>query len=418
MSSFCGIDFGTSNSTIGVEQQGRPVLLPLEQGQVTLPSALFFNFDDDRICFGREAIIDYIDGEYGRLMRSLKSILGTSLMGQATHLGQWQATYPDIIIQFLSELKSRAEAQTGEPLTQLVAGRPVHFVDGDKEADDWAQDTLEDMYRRVGFSDVEFQFEPIAAAIDYEQQLSREELALIVDIGGGTSDFTIIRLSPTGLHKVDRYEDILATMGVHIGGNDFDRRFSLFKAMPELGMNSYMKGESRLEMPKAPYFDLSTWHLIHNQYEKNNIYNIQDLKLRAERPDLVERLLKLLKNQDGHRLIAHVEESKIHLAEFLEGELDLEFIEDGLTLSCHRDEFEQATEKELSGIHDTIQQTLRQAQTRPEQINSIFLTGGTTGLPSVRKAVRSIFPQSNVVEGDRFGSVGVGLALDAMRRFS
>lgn len=394
------------------------MLLPVENGQVTLPSALFFNFDDNRTCFGREAIEDYIDGEFGRLMRSLKSILGTSLMSQTTHLGQRNVSYTEIIADFISELKKRAEAQTGDVLTKVVAGRPVHFVDGDKIADDTAQEALAEVYRKVGFKDVLFQFEPIAAAIHYEQQLQQEELALIVDIGGGTSDFTLIRLSPERMLKTDRFSDILATTGVHIGGNDFDRRFNLFKAMPMLGMHSFVQGSSRLGMPTAPYFELATWHLIHKQYERNNIHNIQQLKLRAEKPELVERLLKVLRNQDGHRLISHVEESKIHLAEHLEGKLDLSFIEDDLMLACHRDEFDEATEKEVTSIAETVRETLVLGQISPEKISSIFLTGGTTGLPSVHRAVKSIFPNGKLVEGDRFGSVGAGLTLDAMRRFA
>ena len=136
MNSICGIDFGTSNSTIGVVEQGHPILLPVEPGRANMPSALFFHFEDHRTSFGSEAIDDYIDGEYGRLMRSLKSILGTSLMNQTTQVGMRRVTYPEIIAEFVSELKKRAETQTGETLTQVVAGRPVHFVDGDKEADD------------------------------------------------------------------------------------------------------------------------------------------------------------------------------------------------------------------------------------------------------------------------------------------
>ena len=118
MSSICGIDFGTSNSTIGVVQQGVPILVPLEKGQITLPSAMFYNFDEQRICFGRAAIDDYIDGEYGRLMRSLKSILGTSLMNQATQLGPRTVSYAEIIAEFIAELKVRAEALHDKELTK------------------------------------------------------------------------------------------------------------------------------------------------------------------------------------------------------------------------------------------------------------------------------------------------------------
>ena len=418
MALICGIDFGTSNSTIGVVEDGRPRLLPLENAERTLPSALFFNFDENTVSYGRAAIDDYIDGEFGRFMRSLKTILGTTLANQKTHIKQRQVSYSEIIGEFIAEMKRRAESQLGESLERLVLGRPVHFVDGDKSADDNAQQALADICRKIGFKEVEFQFEPIAAALDYEQQLTGEELSLIVDIGGGTSDFTIIRLAPENSKKADRYQDILATTGVHVGGNDFDRRFNLAKAMPELGMRSFMKMPKRLELPSSPYFDLATWHLIHNQYQRSNIHSMQELLRHAEQPKLVERMINLLKNQDGHRLIGQIEACKIELASATRAKLDLDFIEAELYLDCQREEFDAATAREVEAIANTIQQSLTSAQINAQQINSVFLTGGTTGLPSVRQAVADAFPNCRIVEGDRFGSVGMGLSLDAMRRFA
>lgn len=419
MDTFCGIDFGTSNSTVGVMKDGVPTLIPLEKSQPTLPSALFYNFDEHRTSFGREAIDDYIDGEYGRFMRSLKSLLGTSLIEQATYLGQGNVTYIEIIADFIGELKRRTELNIGKELTHVVAGRPVHFVDNNISADNRAQETLAEIYRMVGFKEVEFQFEPVAAALNYERQLNREELALIVDIGGGTSDFTIIKLSPQRIRLKDRSEDILATAGVRIGGNDFDFRFNIFKVMPILGMHSVVQGEStEYEIPSKPYFDLSTWHLIHKQYGIKHIFNMQQLKLRAKKPKLIARLLKVLDQQDGHRIISGIESCKIHLADHPNAKLDLTFIEDDLQLDCLQTEFNEATTKEIKGISKTINQTLQLAQLKPQNISSIFLTGGTTGLPSVRHAVKEIFPQAKMVEGDKFGSVGAGLTFDAMKRFS
>ncbi len=417
MTSICGIDFGTSNSAIGIAKNGCPQLLALENGEYTLPSALFFNFDDKTTSFGRVAIDDYIDGEHGRFMRSLKSILGTSLANQETHINQRQMSYSDIIGEFIAEIKRRAESQLNESLDRVVMGRPVHFVDSDKKADDNAQNTLADICKAVGFKEIKFQFEPIAAALDYEQNLMQEELSLIIDIGGGTSDFTIIRLSPENRKKINRYQDILATTGVHVGGNDFDRRFNLAKTMPALGMHSLMKGPKRLEVPPSPYYDLATWHLIHNQYQRSNIHNMESLRMRAEQPELIARLIKLLKNQDGHRLIGRIEACKIELASMTESLLNLDFIEQGFQLNCQREEFDNATTREVEAITKTIQESLTVAQINAQQISSVFLTGGTTGLPSIRKVVKDVFPSCQLVEGDRFGSVATGLTLDAMRQF-
>lgn len=423
MNPTCGIDFGTSNSTIGIAnhpaQQGNgPRLLYLEDEEHTLPSALFYNFEENSTSYGRAAIEEYIDGEFGRFMRSLKSVLGTSLMKQQTHIKQRQVKYSDIIGDFIAEMKQRAEQQLDASLERVVMGRPVHFIDSDKAADDEAQNTLAEICRAVGFKEVEFQFEPIAAALDYEQKLTNEELSLIVDIGGGTSDFTIIRLGPENSKHHDRQQDILATTGVHVGGNDFDRRFNLAKAMPALGMRSHMKGPKRLEVPSSPYFDLATWHLIHNQYQRTNITHVEGLRINAEQPHLIERLVKLLKNQDGHRLIGQIEACKIELASQTDADLNLDFIERDLRLHCQRDEFNQATLNEVQAIADTIEESLNSAGVNAEQISSVFLTGGTTGLPSVRKVVADAFPNCKLVDGDRFGSVGMGLTLDAVRRFA
>jgi len=417
MTSLCGIDFGTSNSAIGIAHNGSPQLLALEDNEHTLPSALFFNFDEKIISFGRVAVEDYIDGEHGRFMRSLKSILGTSIASQQTQVHNRQVSYSEIIAEFIAEMKRRAESQLNESLENVVMGRPVHFVDSDKSADDDAQNTLEEICKTVGFKEIKFQFEPIAAALDYEQQLTKEELSLIIDIGGGTSDFTIIRLSPENRQHSDRYQDILATTGVHIGGNDFDRRFNLAKAMPALGMHSLMKGPKRLEVAPTSYYDLATWHLIHNQYQRSNIHNMEMLRMRAEQPELIERMITLLKNQDGHRLIGRVEACKIELANKTKSLLELEFIEPEFQLDCRREEFNASTKLEVETIAKTIRESLLAALVSSQQISSVFLTGGTTGLPSVRKVVADVFPESQIVEGNRFGSVATGLTLDAMRSF-
>ena len=163
----------------------------------------------------------------GRLMRGLKSVLGTPLMEEATPVGRQRLRLRDVIARYLTAVKARAEAACGASLDSVVHGRPVHFVDGDPEADRRAEDTLRAIARDVGFREVSFQYEPIAAALDYERQVRSEEIALVADIGGGTSDFSIVRLSPERRSRVDRGGDILANDGVRIGGTDFDRQLSL-----------------------------------------------------------------------------------------------------------------------------------------------------------------------------------------------
>ena len=188
----CGIDFGTSNSTVGWLRPGAPTLLPLEDGKATLPSAVFFNADEDSTCFGRAALAEYLEGYEGRLMRALKSLLGSSLIDGQTEVHGRALRFQDLLASFIGELKARAEARSGRVFEQAVFGRPVHFVDGDAAADRKAQETLEAIARQVGFRDVSFQFEPIGAALHYERSLAAEELVLIADIGGSVAEFLLI----------------------------------------------------------------------------------------------------------------------------------------------------------------------------------------------------------------------------------
>jgi hypothetical chaperone protein len=194
--SICGLDFGTSNTTLGTIEGQSPVLVALEAQHTTIPSAMFYELDS-AVLIGRRAIEAYVEGAPGRLMRSLKSVLGTSLIDETTRLGRERISFHDVIAYYLGAVKRRAEQTSGRELREVVHGRPVHFVDNAPDADRKAEQTLRTIARG---DEVTFQFEPIAAALDYERQITSEELALIADIGGGTSDFSIARLGPDRRH--------------------------------------------------------------------------------------------------------------------------------------------------------------------------------------------------------------------------
>ncbi|MGZ5270040.1 MAG: Hsp70 family protein, partial [Ramlibacter sp.] len=232
-----GIDFGTSNSAVAVVGgDGAARLVPLEGGATTLPTAIFFNAEDRSVHYGRDAMALYLAGVDGRLMRSLKSLLGSSLMREQTAIGWGSMGFQDIVSRFLAELAERARAQVGALAPRVLVGRPVHFVDESPERDRQAQESLRQAALAAGFADVGFELEPIAAAFDYERRLDREAVVLIVDVGGGTSDFTVVRLGPGRFGRAGREDDILATTGVHIGGTDFDRKLNLAQVMPLLGL--------------------------------------------------------------------------------------------------------------------------------------------------------------------------------------
>ncbi|PAV48077.1 heat-shock protein [Pseudomonas sp. HAR-UPW-AIA-41] len=410
-----GIDFGTSNSTVGWLRPEQDSLLPLEDGKITLPSVVFFNLEERRPVYGRQALGEYLDGYEGRLMRSLKSLLGSKLLKSETTVLGSALPFRDLLGFFIGELKKRAESQADREFEQVVLGRPVFFVDDDPSADQEAEDTLRAVAHKLGFKDVSFQFEPIAAAFDYESGLTREELVLIVDIGGGTSDFSLVRLAPERRQLSQRQDDILATGGVHIGGTDFDKQLSLAGIMPLFGYGSRMKSDAL--MPTSHHLNLATWHTINAVYAAAAQRSLQSMRYDCVEPLGIDRLLKLIEQRGGHWLAMQVEESKIALSEEDCRHIDLSRIEPGLQAELSRRLFEDAIEPLLQRIHQSIGDLLNSAGVRADQVDTLFFTGGSSGVPALRHSVAALLPNARAVEGNAFGSIGSGLAIEAWRRY-
>jgi hypothetical chaperone protein len=415
MATACGVDFGTSNSTVGWVRPGAPAMLALEDGKVTLPSVVFFNADDDTTSYGRAALTEYLAGYEGRLMRSMKSLLGTTLMEGQTEVAGRALPFRLLLSQFIGELKKRAEKAAGRPFTSAVFGRPVYFVDDNADNDKLAEQTLADIARSVGFKDIAFQYEPIAAAFDYESQIDREELVLIADIGGGTSDFSLVRLAPERMAKPERRDDILATGGVHIGGTDFDKYLSLSSVMPLLGLGSQLNGGA--EVPSSYYFNLATWHTINQAYTKKMWQQLTELLRDAREPEKLGRLQKLIDERAGHWLAMQVEEGKIALSGQPEVRLHLDRLAPPVHLDLTRDGFDAAIGHLVGEVERTVQRMLLDAGVSADAVDTVFFTGGSSGVRSLRERIASVVPDARRVEGDLFGSIGAGLALDAVRKF-
>jgi hypothetical chaperone protein len=413
--SICGLDFGTSNTTLGTIIGAEPVLTELEAGQTTIPSAIFYEVDG-AVLIGRRAIEAYVEGAPGRLMRSLKSVLGTSLIEETSRLGRERTSFRDVISYYLGAVKRRAEQASGRELRDVVHGRPVHFVDNSADADRKAERTLREIAREVGFDEVTFQFEPIAAALDYERQIAKEEIALIADIGGGTSDFSIVRLGPQRHGKVDRSADILANDGVRIGGTDFDRKLSLGVVMPLFGFGSAMKRDG-LDVPSRYFHDLATWSNINRMYEPGVIADIRQVRHQANEPALLDRLLRVVDEQRGHTLAMEVEEAKIALSDMRRADIPLQWVAPGLAAAIGRPDLVSHTRQLAARIGARIGICLKQANLSADDIDAVFLTGGSVRLAHVRKAITSAAPSARIVEGDTFGAVGKGLTLEALRRY-
>lgn len=412
----CGIDFGTSNSSVAVAKDGLISLVPVEQQQVTIPSAIFYQRKLREPFYGREAIDLFFTRNEGRFMRSLKRVLGTSLMQHGTSVNGKAIKFDTIIASFLKNLKSRANSFTEHDIQHVVMGRPVHFIDNDPIGDLRAQQELLRIANNVGFKHVEFQFEPIAAAFAHEVHLKEEKLALVVDLGGGTSDFTIIRLSNKYIHKIDRSSDILANTGIRVGGNDFDKDLSLATVMPEIGYKTTY-GEKSLEVPTMPYHDLAEWSKVNSLYTVKLRSQIQQILYQSHDKVKYKRLLKVLEQETGHALLASTENTKIALTYVAEHQAGFEFIEPGLKINIQRARFNEAIQKNLDKITNSAVECLLQAQVKAQNINLIILTGGSTEVPAVQSTFKKLLPTAEIIDDNKLSSVGLGLAYDSQNKF-
>lgn len=406
-----GIDFGTSNSAVSWAAPGGAArLIPLEGEATSMPTAVFFNAEDRHTHFGRDAVAQYLAGTEGRLLRSLKSLLGSPLLLESTVVNHQQISFQQIVEIFLNELRERAAQVLGAAPRRVVMGRPVHFVDDDLERDALAQQSLHDAALAVGFEDVSFQFEPIAAALDHERRLTRESLVLVVDLGGGTSDFTVVRLGPQRMQQADRSRDVLATAGVHIGGTDFDQRLSLAQVMPLLGYRHH--GPDGREVPNRVFMDLSTWHLIQWLYLPRAISQAQGLRTNYSDVGLHQRLMRVLLQRDGHRIAHEVEQAKIRCSQQDVGTgIDLSAVEPGLAAQLAPADMAVHLRNLLDRTVQCARECVQRAGLRDAaSLDAIYLTGGSSALRPFQLALQGAFKGVPLVEGDLFGGVASGLA--------
>jgi hypothetical chaperone protein len=432
MAGFVAVDFGTSNSAVALPEPGGGVhLVALERGEPTMPTAVFYRADtpahqlEAERLYGRAAIAAYVEGVEGRLMRSMKSLLGSSLLDQRTDVGGGRAVrYRDVVTGYLRELKARAEAAAGGPLSRVVLGRPVFFVDDEPARDAQAQAAMATAAHAVGFAEVQFQYEPIAAALHHEASVTSERLVLVADIGGGTSDFSLVRVGPTRRGRADRRDDILANHGVHKAGTDFDRHVELATILPLLGYRSRRaprQGEpadtDTAELPNGIYFDLATWHLINTVYAPARLAEWRGMKSWYRDPRHHVRLMTVLEERLGHALAAAAEAAKIEVAQRGLAPVDLSLVEPGLATLLREADAAAALEADLAAIVAAARDTARLAGVAPAAVQDLFFTGGSTGLAPLVDRIAAEFPAAVRVQGDRFASVAQGLGLHARSVF-
>ncbi|MFT6409150.1 MAG: putative chaperone protein [Arenicella sp.] len=434
-----GLDFGTANSSIAVSDGVNTDVLALDRAgnpsqsdsalsnaalsnsplsdsplsdsplSVSIPSTFFFDFEDDITYIGDDAYERYYLGDKGRFLRSFKSALGTSTLEHEIQIKRNRYSVKDIIEQYLGIAIGRAEACLQRPIDHLVVGRPVHFVDHDPAADSRAEDSLRDIMHNLGVKNIEFQLEPIAAALNYGVTVNSEELVLVIDIGAGTSDFSVVKFTAANQGQAE----VISNCGVHIGGNDFDKVIALNQAMPLFGYKQRFKRRAQLEVPNHYYQNASSWHKIDLLYDRKVINAMQEISPQVFDPELIDRFLNLLSSRQVHNVLAEVERMKKGYSDNDRSIIDLSFLEHGLEVNIDKEIFHHLIDSMCDDIISNAKQAIELAGLQDQQIDTVYVTGGSMGIKHLHDKVVQQFAESRIIEGDRATSVARGLALYA-----
>jgi hypothetical chaperone protein len=433
-----GIDFGTTNSSIASARGDGTVEL------VSFPTAAAATESFRSVLYleqhkhssrtqikgftGPQAIEHYLHAEHkGRLIQSLKSYL-TSRTLTGTEVFGRRYTIEDLISRILTDLRLSAERQFGHPVRQATVGRPVRFVGADSvEDDDFAVQRLREAFLHAGFESVEFEMEPIAAAYAYESTLDHDELILIGDFGGGTSDFSLLHVGPGVRARGRTAKDLLGNSGLGLAGDSFDARIVRKLVSPALGSDSFERSYAQARdrpasiIPAAPawiYANLERWHYLSFLKTRNVAEILKSARARAQEPEKIEALINLIEEDLGYQLHQAVQRLKVDLSNhetakfrFRDGSMDL-------VATVERAEFEGWIAEDLQSIERCVDALLATSNISTREVDRVFLTGGTSFVPAVRRIFESRFTSSRVRTGNEFTSVARGLALRAEEAYA
>lgn len=416
----CGVDFGTSNSTMGVNDGSNIQLIPFTQDTPSIPSVLLWSKYENEFFIGNRAIEEFTDQAEGRFFRSLKRYLGeieeiSTLIGHRT-MSAKRYFLTDLIALLLADLKKHTETQQQCVLDTVMLGRPVRYNDDDEGLDQQAQTRMEKAARQAGYKTIEFQYEPVAAALSYENTLTKDEYVLVGDIGGGTSDFSIVRVGPSYQNKTDRKDDILGNAGVYVGGDTFDRQIVYEDITPLMGRGSkYHTGTKMLEIPTHLFLQASQWHLIHFLKDQHILKQIQDYITFSEDPVSLKRFQQFIEHDLGVELFNAVEQLKISLTQESQATLQAEFFSAPFQIQKTRAAFEESSQTILSKIETGLKEVIAQSALPLQRIDSVSLVGGSTLIPCVRKIFSQYFNPHIISNQNVFTSIGYGLSLAAKK---
>jgi hypothetical chaperone protein len=413
-----GIDFGTTNSALAIADSGVVQLATFGPGLETFRSVLFFE-GNKRALAGPAAIERYLeepddDHPARRLIQSIKSLLASNVFS-ATQIGGRRYSAADLVTIIVRALRAEAERSLGSLGTHIVVGRPVRFVAAESEEDEsMALQRLREAFDAAGFEKITFEFEPVGAAYFYESRLDHDELILIADFGGGTSDFSLMPVGPG--HRRSKRK-ILSTEGIPLAGDAFDARIVRNVVSPLLGEGSrYRSIDKMLPVPGSLYRKLERWHHLSFLRSPETMRMLKSILVQAEEREKLETLIELIENDLGYHLHRAVQKTKFELSR--QPTSHFLFHHAGLSIeqTVQRDDFEEWIAPELDQIAEGVEAVMRSAAVTPAQIDRVFLTGGTSLVPAVQHIFRNRFGTAKLAAGDEFTSVAKGLALCAANR--
>jgi hypothetical chaperone protein len=419
-----GIDFGTTNSSIALARpEGVVELVSFPTSSATTESFRSVLYLEQHKHAGRtqiksftgpSGIEHYLHAEHkGRLIQSLKSYLSSRTLTGTEVFGR-RYSIEDLISRILTDLRLRAEQQFGQAIRHATVGRPVRFVGADSiDDDDFALGRLREAFTHAGFESVAFEMEPIAAAYAYESTLDHDELILIGDFGGGTSDFSLIHVGPGVRARGRSSRDLLGNSGLGLAGDAFDARIVRKLVSPALGADSLARSLNKL-LPAVPawiYANLERWHYLSFLKTRNVNQILKSARANALEPEKIEALLTLIDEDLGYQLHQAVQRVKIELSHnasaqfyFRDGSMDIQ-------ADVTRADFESWIGEELQSIEQCVDGLLETTGISAKTVDRVFLTGGTSFVPSVRRIFESRFTEDRVRTGNEFTSVARGLAL-------
>lgn len=418
-----GLDFGTTNSSVAVAGADgvRVATFPHRGGTTESFRSLLYlhriregSRSTIKSWSGPAGIDEYLlSDEKGRLLQSLKSFL-TSRSLQTTEVFGRRFRLEELIARILGDIRSGSEQQFGGNLRRVVVGRPVRFVGAETDADDdYAVSRLREGLAIAGFDDVSFEYEPVAAAYHYESTLDHDELVLIGDFGGGTSDFSLIRVGPSarrsqGLHTV------IGNEGVGIAGDSFDARIIRHLVSPALGAGSELNSHGKLlPVPNWVYFKLERWHHLSFLKSADTLNMLKSVAGQALEPEKIHALIYLIQHDLGYQLHRSVQAAKVALSKDTRARLHFADGDAVIDAELTRADFESWIAEELRDIEGSVDRLQAKAGVQASDVDVVFLTGGSSFVPAVRRIFESRFGANKIRTGDEFTSVARGLALKA-----